>query len=107
MLISENFADLVGIDIAYEAYVGWAEQYETEQQLPGLPFSPKQLFWIQFGAANCYRRIDSAPWTIDGDTHAAPRYRVLNTLKNSENFAKDFACPEASVMNPIDKCRIF
>ncbi|XP_018579477.1 neprilysin-2-like isoform X2 [Anoplophora glabripennis] len=106
-LISENFADLVGIDVAYEAYVAWAEQYEKEQQLPGLSFSPSQLFWIQFGAVNCYKHLDSVPWTVDKDTHSTMRYRVINALKNSENFAKDFECPEASVMNPLEKCHVF
>ncbi|KAJ8950991.1 hypothetical protein NQ318_006375 [Aromia moschata] len=67
---SENFADLIGIDIAYETYLKWVEENGEEAKLPGLPYTPTQLFWIQFGTANCFKKVDSTEWTVLENRHA-------------------------------------
>lgn len=53
----ENIADNGGIKESYRAYVRWAEEHH-EPQLPGLDFSPRQMFWVSAGQIWCslYRR---------------------------------------------------
>ncbi|KAJ8976831.1 hypothetical protein NQ317_011827, partial [Molorchus minor] len=40
---AENFADLIGVDVAYEAYIKWAEENE-EAALPSLRYTPSSYF---------------------------------------------------------------
>ena len=44
------------------------------------------------------------------DAHSPPRLRVMGTLSNSADFAKEFKCREGSGMNPADpknKCEVW
>ena len=40
-------------------------------------------------------------------SHSPSRYRVLSSLSNNEDFAKDFNCPVGSKMNPVEKCSVW
>ncbi|XP_011689069.1 PREDICTED: membrane metallo-endopeptidase-like 1 [Wasmannia auropunctata] len=42
----ENIADNSGTREAYYAYKEWIKRNKPEQRLPGLPYSPEQMFWI-------------------------------------------------------------
>lgn len=107
LTLEENLADLVGIDVAYEAYGRWLEKYGEEKSLPGIPLTPKQIFWIQTGTFLCFRKLDDDATDMNAeDVHAIPLFRVTAGARNSKYFAKDFNCPEGSFMNPKQKCRI-
>ncbi|KAK9875327.1 hypothetical protein WA026_007725 [Henosepilachna vigintioctopunctata] len=107
LTLEENMADLVGIDVAYEAYERWVKKYGEEKRLPGIPLSPKQIFWIQTGTFLCFRKLDDDATDLEAeDVHAVPKFRVMAGARNSRYFAKDFNCPEGSLMNPKEKCRI-
>lgn len=47
--LGENIADNVGIREAFKAYKAYAGQRPPQQTLPGLDYTPEQLFWITFG----------------------------------------------------------
>jgi neprilysin len=49
----ENIADNGGIKEAYKAYTKWVEKNGEEPQLPGLKYSPDQLFWIAAAQTWC------------------------------------------------------
>lgn len=49
----ENIADNGGIKIAYFAYRKYVAQNGAEQKLPGLNYTPNQLFWISAAQWEC------------------------------------------------------
>lgn len=105
----ENIADNGGLKLAYRAYISaMAKSSTKDPKLPGLPFSPEQLFWISAAQTWCsIERPEIKKIMILTDNHALSRFRVLGTLSNSREFAKDFQCYENSPMNPSKKCEVW
>lgn len=105
----ENIADNGGLKLAYRAYVSAMEKASGEDpMLPGLPFSPKQLFWISAAQTWCsIERPEVKKIMFLTDNHAIGRYRVLGTLSNSVDFAEDFNCQSNTPMNPSHKCEVW
>lgn len=104
----ENIADNGGIKYAYRGYQKWAKDHGTESKLPGLKYNPSQLFWISFGQQWCSvsREQEMRNKVITG-IHSPERYRVIGSVHNMEEFAKDFNCPLRSPMNPAEKCEVW
>lgn len=105
----ENIADNGGLKLAYRAYVASnAKAIVKDPMLPGLPFSPEQLFWISAAQTWCsVERPEVKRMMILTDNHAISRFRVLGTMSNSREFALDFNCPIDSPMNPSHKCEVW
>ncbi|CAD6225915.1 GSCOCT00005792001.2-RA-CDS [Cotesia congregata] len=103
--LSENIADNIGTKIAYLAYQDWIAINGHEPNLPGLSYTPNQLFWISFANQWCQPKSVLSNW--DDDDHASDDKRVIGTVSNSIEFSKDFNCPVGSNMNPSNKCIFF
>ncbi|XP_063235187.1 neprilysin-2 isoform X2 [Bacillus rossius redtenbacheri] len=104
----ENIADNGGIKEAYRAYLAWTERNGEEGRLPGLDFSPRQMFWISAAQSWCSKyRPEAMRQRITTGVHSPGRFRVLGPCSNVEEFSRDFACPAGSPMNPVSKCSVW
>ena len=108
--IGENIADNGGIKEAYRAYGEWTRKNGNEVRLPGLKYTPKQLFWISAAGNWCSKqRPQTMRLRMLTGSHSPGKVRVMATLSNMEEFAKDFQCPVGSKMNPpkSKKCQVW
>ena len=104
--LTENIADRGGIKVAYAAYRRWVEETgEEEARLPGLSYTPDQLFFLATAQISCSVHH---PWSllerIANGKHTPDHQRVNGFLLNSPEFAAAFQCPLGSEMNPVEKC---
>lgn len=112
LTLGENMADNGGLHVSFRAYNNWLEENNggiAEPRLPGLQeLSAKQLFFVSFATVWCEsRRPESAHQQLLTDPHSPGRYRVIGTLENSDDFAREFNCPAGSPMNPVEKCGVW
>ena len=103
--LDENLCDNVGLQVAYIAYQKWKDDKKYDDQVPGIPFTGDQLFFINFGRGWC------AKWSFELafkypliDHHSFNRLRVIGPLQNNGDFSRAFKCPIGSPMNPRSKC---
>ena len=56
----------------------------------------------------CSVKTDEALKTqILTQNHSPEAFRIIGTLSNNDDFAKDFNCPKGSKMNPVKKCTVW
>jgi len=106
----------------------WVNDNNEEPGIVGIPYTPKQLFWISFAQVKffhlcsmylfilnkkyfkvwCFKyRDESLKHAIRTGTHAPGEYRVTGSISNNVDFSKDFKCPLGSKMNPVEKCSVW
>lgn len=107
--LGENIADNCGVRESYLAYQRWvSDHYITEPKLPGLEYTPNQLFWIAYATGWCSAySTNNLRIRVFYDVHPPARNRILATVSNSRDFAKDFNCPKRSLLNPSTKCTVW
>jgi len=106
--MGENIADNGGIKQAYKGYQAWVKRNGPEKKLPGLKYTPNQLFWISAATNWCSKvRPQQMVESIRMGVHSPGQYRVRGTFANMEQFAKDFNCPVGTPMNPPTKCEVW
>lgn len=104
----ENIADNGATKQSYRAYKRWVNKNRPELKLPGLPYTPEQLFWIASAQIWCaYDRTEFLKVKIRTDSHALEHFRVIGAFGNNADFARDFICPAGSPMNPKKKCEVW
>nr|CAD7575121.1 unnamed protein product [Timema californicum] len=92
---------------AYRAYLAWVDRNHVEQTLPGLDYTPRQMFWISAAQTWCSKyRAEAMHQRIITGVHSPGRFRVQGPCSNLEEFSKDFNCPRGSAMNPEKKCKV-
>ncbi|KAM7310750.1 neprilysin-2-like [Ixodes scapularis] len=73
----ENIADNGGIKEAFNAYKKWVKQNGPEARLPGLKYTPQQLFWISAANIWCSKyRPEALKLSILADSHSPPLFRA-------------------------------
>ncbi|XP_001654841.2 neprilysin-2 [Aedes aegypti] len=109
----ENIADNGGIKQAFRAYTKWlSEQTDPhvleQETLPELNVTSSQLFFLNFAQVWCgAMRPEATRNKLKTAVHSPGRFRVIGTLSNSEDFAREYGCPVGSAMNPSDKCSVW
>ena len=105
LTLGENLADNGGLKTSYQAYKNIAELEGVQSHLPGLEYTPDQLFFIAFAQVWCSIFTEEYIATsLLTNPHSPGPFRVNGTLINSQEFADAFNCPVGSPMNPKDKC---
>lgn len=90
------------------AYKKWVDEHGPEPVLPGLDYTPEQLFWISAAQTWCsVYRPEAMKMRITTGVHSPAQFRVLGPLANMNDFSRDFNCPLGSPMNPEAKCEVW
>jgi len=106
----ENIADNGGIKEAYRAYNAWVAEHGEEDPLPGLDYSPRQMFWMSAANVWCAKyRPQAMKLRVLTGVHSPDQFRVQGPFSNMEEFARDWNCPAGSPMNPVSekKCKVW
>jgi len=106
----ENIADNGGIKEAYRAYNSWVARNGAEPRLPGLNYTPRQLFWVSAANVWCAKyRPKALKLRVLTGVHSPDQFRVQGPFSNMEDFSRDFNCPIGSNMNPPkeNKCQVW
>ncbi|XP_076365013.1 neprilysin-2-like isoform X2 [Tachypleus tridentatus] len=104
----ENIADNGGLKEAYKAYRSWVKDHGPELHLPGLKYTPEQLFWISAANVWCGKyRPEVLKLRILSGSHSPSQFRVIGTFSNLPEFSESFNCPVDSPMNPQKRCSVW
>lgn len=104
----ENIADNGGIKEAFRAYRRWTKDHGREKRLPGLDYSPDQLFWISAANIWCGKfRPEVLKLRVNSGVHSPAKFRIIGPLSNAPEFAQSFNCPVGSPMNPRKRCSVW
>lgn len=109
LTLSENIADNGGFKVAYHAYVEWTRNNgRSEECLPLVSYTPRQMFWISAANVWCSKRKPEAlKASLLGDFHSPPAARVTLSFSNLNEFSNDFKCELGARMNPVNKCAVW
>lgn len=104
----ENIADVGGFKAAYGAYQRYVQQNGAESTLPGMDYTPNQLFWISAAHSACMvTRPELEIELYTNDPHAPNNFRIIGSFSRLKLFSDDFNCPTDSPMNPTKKCHVW
>nr|XP_042904447.1 neprilysin-2-like [Parasteatoda tepidariorum] len=104
----ENIADNGGIKEAYRGYHSWVKDHGSEGRLPGLRYTPSQLFFISAANAWCSKyRPEQLKLMVLVDPHSPGEFRVIGPMSNLKEFSTAYNCPLGSNMNPEKKCEVW
>ncbi|XP_041378589.1 endothelin-converting enzyme homolog isoform X2 [Gigantopelta aegis] len=106
--LGENIADNGGLKSAYNSYRTWVQKHGAERELPALNMTHNQLFFLGFSQVWCSLSTKEADHLqLLSDPHSPAKFRVIGTLSNSHEFAREYNCPVNSPMNPKKKCEVW
>ncbi|XP_012554972.1 endothelin-converting enzyme homolog [Hydra vulgaris] len=107
LTLNENIADNGGIKVSFMAYREWLN-HQQDKKLPGLSFTPEQLFFVYQGQIWCgtYREQYMRKF-LSGSNHSPNKFRIIGSYSNLDEFSSAFKCPLGSTMNPLKKCRVW
>ena len=84
------------------------EEIGVEHPAQNLGLTARQLFWISWARLFCIKYDDLyLKHTALRMNQSIGRFRIIGTVQNREEFARDFGCKAGSEMNPTDKCSLW
>ncbi|KPM02741.1 membrane metallo-endopeptidase-like protein 1-like protein [Sarcoptes scabiei] len=104
----ENIADNGGIKEAFRAYQSYVRDHGPEPYLPGLNYTPEQMFWISAASVWCGKyRPETLKLYVQTGSHSPARFRVTGVVQNSKEFSRVFGCSTGTAMNQDKKCAVW
>jgi len=114
LTLGENIADVGGVKLAYNAFVSWIHEYETDSTREEesikyhYGFTNKEMFFISYAQLWCEIKTEEYELVaVKTDPHSPGKYRVKGVLSNFDEFSKTFNCPMGSEYNNEEKCEIW
>lgn len=92
----------------YSSYQTYVKENGLDPMLPGLNYTPNQLFWISAAQIWCdVTKPSYDKWFYRTNSHAPNSFRIIGSFSNSYDFSRDFNCAPDSKMNPVNKCELW
>lgn len=109
--ITEDFADLGGIKLSYNAFKNYQKiNPDNYTNLGGLSFTHDQLFFVSYGEFYCnIERPQKIRKLIEEEVHSLNQFRVLEPLMNMREFHEAFNCKSGDKMyrEPAERCEVW
>ncbi|XP_028391179.1 membrane metallo-endopeptidase-like 1 [Dendronephthya gigantea] len=103
----QQFCDIGGINLAFEAYMEWKNRSLERGMLPSLNITHNQLFFLSYAQMWCAKYKASEVSRMVNEGNYPFPLRVQGAMLNSEEFADAFSCAPGTTMNPIEKCKVW
>ena len=101
-------ADIPGAKLAIRAYDHMMANSKEELKLPGLPYTPRQLFWLSAAMPYCFAAKPEYLKNLLSTNFDTPWEVIVNgAFKNRKEFSRDWNCSIGDEMNPIHKCEVW
>lgn len=112
LTLNENIADVNGVNVAYRAFKGVANNsadgLAPPNALLGRELTNDQLFFVSYAQTWCtLYRPEALKVQMMTDPHSPGQFRVLGPLSQNEGFAKAFSCRNGTRYNPVKKCHLW
>jgi putative endopeptidase len=104
--VSENLADLGGIELAFAAMERTLASQPRRHYAPG-DTTPEQRFFLSYARARASKaRPERLRQIVRSDWHAPSKYRVDGPLSDFAGFARAFGCRDGDPMVRPDSVRV-
>ncbi|KAG9402272.1 hypothetical protein AC1031_006900 [Aphanomyces cochlioides] len=107
LTLGETIADLGGLSVAFQAYSMHMKRAAVNGKTYTASDTLDKLFFLSFAQAWCQKSTDQALERSLDNVHPPAKQRVNGAVRNSDDFARVFNCPNAAPLNPVKKCRIW
>ncbi|XP_008204781.1 neprilysin [Nasonia vitripennis] len=98
----ENIADSTAIQIAFQAY------HERSRKQGVSSIEDDEDFFASFASLLCRPELEEFYLSrFNLALRTLPRFRVIGSLSNTNEFAKTFSCSSGARMNPETKCNFW
>lgn len=106
LTLGENIADAGGVKLAFAAFRSMRQDRGEVFIADG--YNEDQQFFLSVAQVWCSKyREEYARARAKTDSHSQPNWRVNGALRNTQEFADAFQCPESAPMNPPNECRVW
>jgi putative endopeptidase len=106
LTLGENIADIAGVKLAFAAYR--AARKDAAERVVADGFTEDQQFFLAVGQSWCSKyREEFAHMALKVDPHSPPKFRVIGSLSNLDDFADAFSCKVGSPMHPKKTCSVW
>ncbi|CAF1128115.1 unnamed protein product [Didymodactylos carnosus] len=107
--IVDQYSNYTISQINRTAYKKWSKLNDnSDKKLPGLKYSPEQMFFVNYAQVWCSKMTDSyATNRVLTGVHATGQFRVLGPTSNFIEFDRVFKCKRGQGNSRVQKCSVW